>query len=75
MTDTQAPSYPGPNSLEQAERTLRRALNQIEETLAGLPDVTEVLITATPRIATTLDGSLVRREWSVKADLLTSRHI
>lgn len=75
MTNTQIPPYPAPSPPTQAENNLRWALNQIEEALADLPDVTEVSITATPHAAITLDGTQVRRGWRVKAELSTSRQV
>ena len=75
MTNTRTPTYPEPSPPTQAENNLRWALNQIEEALAGIPEITEASITATPRAAITLDGTLMRRWWSVKAELSTSRQV
>ena len=75
MTNTQTTPHPAPSPATQAERNLRQALNQVEEALAGLPEATEVWITATPRTYITLLGSVVRRGWRVKAELSTSRQV
>ena len=75
MTNTLALPYATPSPAAQAEHNLRRALNQVEEALAGLPEATEVWITATPRTYITLLGSVVRRGWSVEAELSASRRV